>query len=160
MRYIYGALLFILIALIWVAGVAHAELFTSKELIDGANYFNESKVTYKGEAITAIMKRGSYSWVNLNDGVNAIGVWCKSSSLEGIRYIGGYKKKGDLLEVEGIFHRACSMHGGELDIHADRIKIEAIGSQVEEHFSAKRIRGAAVFFILTLLALIFLRKRM
>lgn len=159
MRHTLYVLLFMLVMFASVVGDVHAESFTSKQLIDGANYFNDGKVRYKGEAVTAIMNRGSHSWVNLNDGANAIGIWCETKSLKDVRYIGDYKNKGDVLEVEGVFHRACPMHGGELDIHADSVKIVSVGHVTAERFPVKRIRVAAAFFILTLLAIIILIKR-
>lgn len=146
--------------MLFVAWVAYAKSMTSKELIDGASTLNGSIVTYKGEVITAIMNRGGYSWANLNDGYNAIGIWCRSDSLEGVRFVGDYKNEGDVLEVTGVFHRACPEHGGELDIHADSVKVETTGFSFEERFSVRRINVAIVFFILTLLAIFMLRKRL
>lgn len=139
---------------------ASAEILTSKELIENATALDGTIVSYKGEVVTAIMKRGINAWVNLNDGYNAIGVWCKADSLNDVRWIGNYKNEGDVLEVTGIFHRACPVHGGELDIHADTLRVEASGFPVEEHIPAQRINLAIVFFILTLIAIFILRKRL
>ena len=63
------------LVILLVACMAYAKSLTSKELIEGENTLDGSIVTYKGEAITAIMNRGEHSWVNLNDGYNAIGTW-------------------------------------------------------------------------------------
>lgn len=142
------------------SGPVYAKSLTSKELIEEANALDGSIVTYKGEVITAIMNRGEHSWVNLNDGYNAIGIWCKSASLKDVGTIGDYKNEGDVLEITGVFHRACPVHSGELDIHADSVRIEAMGFPVEERVSSQRINVAIAFFILTLLAIFMLRKRL
>jgi hypothetical protein len=138
---------------------AGSRVFTSTELIAGANAIDGSVVTYKGEIVAAVMNRGEHSWVNLNDGYNAIGIWCKTGSLNDVKTPGNYKNEGDILEVTGIFHRACPEHGGELDIHADSVRIDARGFPIEEHVSMRRINIAIAFFILTLLAVFMLRKR-
>ena len=136
-----------------------SKVFTSIELITGANAIDGNTVAYKGEIVAAIMKRGESSWVNLSDGYNAIGIWCKTSSLNDVKTFGNYKNEGDVLEVTGVFHRACPVHGGELDIHADSVRIEARGFPVEEHVSMRRVNVAIAFFILTLLAIFMMRKR-
>jgi len=138
---------------------ARAEDLSSKALIERAKELNGQSVTYKGEVVTAILNRGEYSWVNLNDGDNAIGVWCKSQQLEGVKFIGGYKNKGDILEVKGAFNRACPLHGGELDIHADAIIIIAKGSHVKEQLSQKKSILTAVIFLITLYIIFRFRKR-
>jgi hypothetical protein len=149
------------LVIIAVSQFGHAEpgVFTSTELITGANALDGNTVTYKGEIIAAVMDRGEHSWVNLNDGYNAIGVWCKKSSLNDVKFMGDYKNEGDVLEVTGVFRRACPEHGGELDIHADSVKIEARGFPIQERVSMNRIDVAIVFFILTLLAIFMMRKR-
>lgn len=153
----------LLIALIAVsapqAGWAESGTFTSTELITDANALDGNTVTYRGEIVAAVMKRGENSWVNLSDGYNAIGIWCKTEAIDDVKTLGNYKNEGDILEVTGVFHRACPEHGGELDIHADSVRIKSGGFPVEEHVSMRRVNLAIVFFILALLAIFMLRKR-
>lgn len=139
---------------------SHAGIVSSKELIENAKTLDGKAVTYKGEAVTAILNRGDYSWVNLNDGDNAIGVWCATSLLGEVKSLGDYKNKGDTIEVEGVFNRACPLHGGELDIHGRDIKIVKAGYAVNERVSHESARLSAALFALTILAVIIFRKRM
>jgi len=141
------------------AGRAESRVFTSTELIEHAGAIDGSTVTYKGEIVAAVMNRGEHSWVNLNDGYNAIGIWCRTGSLSDVKTLGNYKNEGDVLEVTGVFHRACPEHGGELDIHADSVRIESRGFPIEEHISMRRIDITIMFFILALLAIFMMRKR-
>ena len=98
--------------------------------------------------------------INLNDGENAIGIWCRHSQLDAVRFVGDYKNKGDTLEIEGRFNRACPLHGGELDIHAESVKIIKEGYAIEEKTDSKKLNLAiAVFSIVLLIAVIF-RKRL
>ena len=151
----------IFLLLISICGLLYADTMevSSRRLIEHSKFYDGKEITYKGEAITAVMKRGDYGWVNLSDGDNAIGIWCKSSYLEKINYLGGYDSKGDTVEVTGIFNRACQEHGGDLDIHADTIIVKKSGYFIAENINNKKIRLIiAVFLVVIALVLIF-RKR-
>ena len=106
------------------------------------------------------MDRGDHSWINLKDDFNAIGVWCKSSSLEGVKFIGDYKARGDLIEVNGTFHRACSIHDGDLDIHADTVRIIRCGYPINRDIDMKMVRSTAILFIIAILTVIIFRKKL
>jgi hypothetical protein len=140
--------------------LANAETLSSNDLIEKAKELDGKIVAYKGELVTSVLNRGEYSWVNLNDGTNAIGVWCKTSDLKPIAFIGGYGVKGDILEVKGAFRRACPLHGGELDIHAEYIKLLESGYCTGETVDARKIVIAAALFLIILCAVIMFRKRM
>ncbi len=150
----------IIAAFIIFASYCHAAVFSSTDLIEKAKQLDGKKVEYQGELVTAILNRGEHSWINLNDGVNAIGIWCKSSQLNKVRFTGDYKNKGDVIEVFGEFHRACPVHGGELDIHADNIKLVKAGYLIKETLDFKRIKSSVILLSLTILALIIFRKRL
>ena len=128
-------------------------------MIENAKALDGKTVQYRGEAVTAVLNRGEYSWVNLNDGDNAIGIWCKSASLASIKFIGDYKNRGDILEAKGVFHRACPAHNGELDIHADSIKIAKPGFPVSERMLRRKLNAAIAVFLLTILLAAAFRKR-
>ena len=115
----------------------------------------------EGEVIGDVMARGDYAWVNVLDGENAIGVWINSSLAKNIKYTGSYKSVGDRIEITGIFNRACVAHGGDLDIHAQGMRVLKTGVQIlHQPDTGKRnlviiLCGAIiVLWILTL----FLRK--
>ncbi len=158
--------LYILIIALGTISLSHPVVYaegrpvSSIELIRDANILDGNVLTYKGEIVAAIMNRGDHSWVNLSDGYHAIGIWCETSSLSDVRTLGNYKNEGDILEVTGVFHRACPAHGGELDIHAETLRIEARGFPVEERVSMRRVNISIVFFIMVLLSVFLLRKRL
>lgn len=136
----------------------YAVTWSSNELIEKAKELNGRKLNYKGEIITAILDRGDYSWINLKDGFNAIGIWCKSSSLSGIKFIGDYKTQGDVVEVSGTFNRACPIHNGELDIHADVVKVVKCGYPIDRSIDMKMVHSTALLFMITILVVILFRK--
>jgi hypothetical protein len=134
-------------------------VWSSNELIEKSKELNGRKLNYKGELIAAVLNRGEYSWINLNDGSNAIGVWCKSSMLNGVKFAGNYNARGDVLEVNGVFNRACSAHNGELDIHADTVKIVRRGYFVPRAVDATKVNSSMAIFLLIILIVTIFRKR-
>jgi hypothetical protein len=137
-----------------------AEDVSSKALIENAGSLDGKIVRYKGELITAVLNRGGHSWINLNDGDGAIGVWCRKDALGAVRFIGDYKSKGDLLAVEGVFHRACPAHGGELDIHAGAVKIIRHGFALKERVDKAKLYVCAALFLSAILMIAVFRKRL
>ncbi|MCX5666578.1 MAG: DNA-binding protein [Candidatus Omnitrophica bacterium] len=151
---------FVIVVAILFTANCYAVVWSSNELIEKAKELNGRKLNYRGELVTTILNRGEYSWINLSDNFNAIGVWCKSSLLTGVKFAGDYKNRGDTIEVNGIFNRACSIHNGELDIHADTVKIVKKGYPVVRRMDLKRINSAAALFVFTILTVIVFRKRL
>ena len=93
------------------------------DLIEKAFAMENKEVTVQGETIGEALERDEYAWININDNTNAIGVWVKLDELTQIKYYGDYKNKGDIVKVTGVFHRACTEHGGDVDIHCSKIEI-------------------------------------
>lgn len=101
---------------------SYAQPVSSGELIEKAKAYDNQVVEYQGEAVGDVMARGNFAWVNLNDGKNAIGIWGNKDAINSvIKHKGGYNCKGDILLASGIFHRACPYHGGDLDIHLNKM---------------------------------------
>lgn len=150
-----------LLALQACAGAAaHAAEVSSQRLIENAKFYDGKIITFTGEAVTAVMKRGAHAWLAVNDGRNTIGVWCKTSFLGPVAFLGNYKTKGDTVEVVGIFNRACAEHGGDLDIHADSVTVLKQGRDVAETVSGKKTRIAFILFFVTIAIVLLFRKRL
>jgi hypothetical protein len=128
---------------------AFAQPCSSTELIANAKKYDGSNVTYQGEVVGEVMRRGNFSWVNVHDGSNAIGLWVPAQLTREIVYAGSYKAKGDVVEVSGIFRRACPEHGGDLDIHVYSLRKIDSGRLV-----AEKINTAKVFQSLVLLGVL------
>jgi hypothetical protein len=143
-----------------LSSVCFAQSISSIELINNAKQYDGKTITYEGEVIGDVMKRGDFAWINLNDGVQAIGVWLQNSLLKDITFTGSYSSKGDMVEVKGVFHRACPEHGGDLDIHAQSIRKISPGRIERENFNLSK-RNYAIFLlgILGLVWILTLLKR-
>jgi len=136
-----------------------SETVSSRQLIDNANQYNGKEIIYSGEVIGDVMARGNFAWINVSDANNAIGVWVAKDLAREISYTGSYKQKGDIVEIKGKFNRACVMHGGDLDIHAESLQIVKKGANVDEVVSPRKIKVAITFLIicLTLTVIYFIR---
>ena len=121
------------------------------ELIENSKRINNSKIKLKGEAIGECMNRGEYSWVNISDGSTAMGIWIKYEQAQKIKKYGMYGYKGDIVEINGTFNRACTQHGGDMDIHASSVKIIETGGNVAIHISNSKKIIALIFTSITLI---------
>jgi hypothetical protein len=127
------ALLFIIalfLLLVPALALAEIESVSSNDLIDHAKDYDNKSVIYEGEVLGDILFRGDYAWLAVYDGSNTIGCYVTKSQAEQITYVGGYGKRGDTVRVEGVFHRACAEHGGDLDIHANTVTVLVEGDVV------------------------------
>jgi len=129
-------------------------------LVENAKELDGRVVIVQGEAIGERMDRGDYSWVNINDGTNAIGIWLDKSEAIKILNYGNYKYKGDTVKITGIFNRACREHGGEADLHTGSIKILEEGHPVKEHISSTKKITAVILSSFALLFLIYFFKQL
>jgi hypothetical protein len=125
-----------------------SEIIDINYLIEHAAELDQQEVTVSGEAVGEPMNRGSHSWININDGTNAIGIWMSSLDAQKVKYFGNYKYKGDVLKVSGIFNRTCKEHGGESDIHETTLEVEETGHGQEEQVSSTKIAIAALSAVL------------
>lgn len=130
------------------AGIAAASAPAagSAELVEQPDTWDGREIEFTGEAIREAMVRGDGAWIHLNDDVYAtggaearaslggynsgIGVWVDVRAAEKIGVFGDYRHRGDLVQVEGVFNAACAEHGGDMDIHASRLRVVSEGSAV------------------------------
>ena len=137
-----------------------AQGISSVELINNAKQYDGKTVVYEGEVIADVMKRGDFAWVNVNDGLNAIGIWINASLLKDIEHTGSYKSIGDGIEVTGVFQRACPQHGGDLDIHAQAIRKISAGRAISKRLNpGKRNLAVVLSGVLFLIWILSLLKR-
>jgi hypothetical protein len=132
---------------------------TSDDLINNAKDYDKKEVVYSGEVIGDIMKRGENTWINVFDGTNAIGIWIKTEEAKKIKYAGKYSFTGDTVKVTGMFDRACSEHGGDLDIHANKIEIIKQGYYDIKKINYNFIIISVILLITSIVLNIFILKK-
>jgi hypothetical protein len=150
-----GMAIVIFLIITFMPLVSCAQGITSEELINNAVVYDGKEVVYEGEVVGDIMYRQDYAWANLNDGRNAIGIWLNKNLAAAIVYKGNYKVHGDWLQIKGVFHRACSEHGGDLDIHAQVVRKTSAGRPIKERLNTAKLNFVLVLLGVLCLALIF-----
>lgn len=161
MRKFIKALVIILLLISPLSVKVEAESLTDiNELIENAKQLDGQEVTVQGEAIGESMDRGDYSWININDGTNAIGIWLKNNEADKIFNYGDYDNIGDTVKITGIFYRACKEHGGEADFHGRSLEIVEDGYQTKETISSTKVICAMILILLAFLSLVVLIKFM
>ncbi len=136
MRKIYQTLIIIALFTLLIPVKAKAEIKVSiNDLINNAKEYDGKLVTIRGEAIGESMNRGDFTWININDTTNAIGVWLNKKEASKVTCFGTYDYTGDMVEITAIFHRACREHGGEADLHGNTIRMIEKGQKTKEMIS-------------------------
>lgn len=127
-------------------------------LIENAKALDGKQVTVQGEAVGEGLARGEYCWVNIHDGTNAIGIWMTVAEAKRITCYGNYKYKGDTVTVTGVFRRACAEHGGESDIHCDKLEIAKPGHATDHHIALGKVTIAAVLLLALIILLFYIYR--
>ena len=121
----------LLLLVVPAAALADGNAVGSNDLIDHAKDYDNQTVVYEGEVLGDILNRGDHAWLAIYDGSNTIGIYVTAEQAAQITVVGGYGKHGDSVRIEGVFHRACAEHGGDMDIHASSVTVLAAGTLVQ-----------------------------
>lgn len=147
---------FCFIGILIVSHAVFAQSLTVGDLIkDGINY-DGKRIAIDAEVIGHLMQRGDFAWFNINDGTNAIGVWTGFDLAKDIKYLGKHSVIGDTVRIEGVFHLRCPGHGGDTDIHADKITILERGSIRRLAYDPKKIN--ILIFLIVILTCLYIIK--
>jgi hypothetical protein len=161
MSKIITAVILITVCFIPASALAADDTVGSSDLIDNASEYDGQSVVYTGEVIGDIMNRGEYTWLNVSDGNNAIGIWVKSGDTGDLKTAGRYDAHGDTVRITGVFHRACADHGGDFDIHAEKVELIQKGYAVSHTVEPIKVLTGIVLFLSALICLGFvIKKRM
>ncbi|MFH1046440.1 MAG: DNA-binding protein [Candidatus Omnitrophota bacterium] len=153
---VYSLLFCLLTVVCGLSTLCFAQSISSTELINNAKQHDGQTVRYAGEVIGEIMARQGHAWINVNDGKNALGIWVDKTLLKDIKYSGGYQTQGDWVEVQGVFHRACREHGGDLDIHADSVMLVRPGAALAHPLEKAKVKAGIVLLgIIILFAIVY-----
>lgn len=163
----FAVLINFAIVFVFFASPAFAKTVSSTELIEKCQFYNGKEVIFQGEVIGDIMLRGENAWIYLNDdsysskgseetpklkGYNSgQSIWCKTSQIKSIKHKGDYNYIGDTVRVSGIFHRACPEHGGDMDIHAQKLTVVKAGYEVKHPLNVNKLSLAIFLSIISLL---------
>lgn len=119
-------------------------------LIENAERYNGRVIIYVGEVIGEVLNRKNFAWINVKDKDYAIGIWCPQKFIKKITCFGSYKYKGDSVEIRGKFHRACTYHTGDLDIHAYSLKVINKGYKLKRNLEVFKLKSIVILSFVVL----------
>ncbi len=147
---------------------------SSTNLIEHPRQYDGQQITFQGEVIGEALARGDYAWLTINDdtyqhrsaeeghkleGYNSgQAVWLPTDQIAGITHYGKYFEAGDIVKVTGVFNRACAVHGGDMDIHADMLQVVARGHDTPHPFQTGKASVAAIMIAIALTMGMFIRQ--
>jgi hypothetical protein len=147
-------------------GLAYGQVVSSSDLIENSGKFDGQVVIFRGEVVGDILRRGEYAWITVNDdaysrhpvreggklvgGNQGFGIWVPVEETREIRYIGGYKRRGDIVEIVGIFNQSCPQHGGDMNIHALELSVIEPGRYFQQILNLRRALVALLLMALSL----------
>lgn len=100
-----------------------------RALLSAGQRQDGNDVVFTGEATgSPIIADEGHVWVNMKNSGAMIGVYMSNDLAEQITHYARYEHTGDTITVRGVYHLACVDHNGELEVHADQIEINAVGT--------------------------------
>ena len=129
-------------------------------ILNHPDEFDGKVVTVEGEAIGGLLNDNRKGvWLNILDAGYNIGLYASNRALfKEVNNFGAYKKRGDTIEVKGIFYKNCPLHG-ERDIHVVSVKIVRRGYALRETVSGhEKFTSFALSIICLTLAVIYFIK--
>lgn len=145
----------------------------SVALVENAKFWDGRAVEFAGEVIGESFRRGSMTWIHVNDDVymwknieegavlggynSGQAVWLAAELAAKIRFFGDYKHEGDVLTVKGVFNAACREHGGDMDIHATELTIIKTGRRVVHTVNTGRLLSGLVLIAMAALVAVLRR---
>jgi hypothetical protein len=149
---------------------------TASDLIECPSSFDGVAVSYRGEAVRAVLDRGDRAWVHLNDdpyalqlgplpehrtavgGNSGIPVSIPASSAANITHVGDARHRGDIIAVTGTFYRANPADGGGPSIEADTAEIVRRGRVTSRPVNNARTLTTSVICIAALTIALIARR--
>ena len=111
------------------------------DLVEKASMYDGKRVEVVGEVIGDKMARSDGVWMAVLSDGTALGVLFSQIDASGVAALGSYARIGDRVRIQGVFHRACPEHGGDLDLHAEHVAKLADG-----HAKPRAIAPVRVFW--------------
>jgi len=158
-----GAML-LLSAFAPAVAAAGPALVDSGTLIEHPDRYDGKNISFQGEAIGDLMERADGVWININDdaysrqgkkrrlaGYNSgqsVLVETKGA-VQAVKRLGDYNNRGDIIKIEGVFHKACPDHGGDMMIHARRLELIKPGFTLPHRITTRKVSLAIVWLAIS-----------
>jgi hypothetical protein len=146
----------------------HVLRVDSTSLIECPDTFDGQAVEYRGEAVSAVLRRGKRAWLQMNDDVYALSIGplpehrqsvggntgvavnVPVAAADAIAAVGGAHHRGDVLTVRGIFRSAALDDGGAPSIMAGAVINTQPGAAVSSPRSTRPMIVALLLLAVTI----------
>jgi hypothetical protein len=109
------------------------DFLTVFKLLEKQAELDGTEITFHGELIGQPIFEKMGVFVNIMDvEFNALGIYLPKKDLIKFNHYGRHGQKGDYIQVSGTFHKVCSQHGGDTDLHAKDITVITPGETIPE----------------------------
>lgn len=116
-------------------------------------------ILFSGEAIGEDLHADADNrWVNLLGESLAVGVYMTNDQAAQITVYGDHTHEGDRVEVLGVINIGCDQHGGEFDVHAERVKVLVEGHPVERPVAPWKTIAAVTLLVVGTVELRLLKR--
>lgn len=139
---------------------ALSDLTDLNTLINESREYDGQTVLVQGEALLEALERKDFTWVNINDGTNAIGVVMSQTEADQIKMYGDFKQKGDTVKIEAVFNRSCIEHGGDMDLHFVRLIDIIPGEKTNHPISRNKLYFALITTVAMMISVAFYKMKM
>ncbi|MCF7887251.1 MAG: hypothetical protein K9L71_02425 [Candidatus Omnitrophica bacterium] len=143
-------LITVIIALISISAYAESQRVSLGSLINNPEKYDKKKVLFKAEIIGDPLNTKEGSWFNVQSQSYNMGIFLKDySSIDKITYWGDYKRKGDIVGIEGIFYKNCPV-SNQRAVHLIRLEVIEKGKELKYSISAEKKKFALISFVIFL----------
>lgn len=148
-----------LIFLFSLTGWAQSYEVSLAKLIETPEKYDKKKVLFKSEIIGDLLNTKEGSWFNVQSQNYNMGIFLKyHSSIDKITYWGDYKRKGDIVEIEGIFYKNCPI-SNQRAVHLVDLEVVKQGKELIHSISIGKKKAALISFVIFLtIGIIYLIK--
>ncbi len=147
--------LFLILLLLFFPSLLWADEVSLSELVSNPLNYDQEVVEVRGEVIGNVLKDLDGYWINISDGKGIVGVFIKEANWKGELQGGDYNRKGDIVSVKGLFSVSCVKHGGDLDIHAQRLILLKESKPQSYPLETRKVLISLFLLFLVLISLFF-----
>ncbi|MCF7869594.1 MAG: hypothetical protein K9L69_03010 [Candidatus Omnitrophica bacterium] len=139
-----------LIFLFSLTGWAQSYEVSLEKLIKTPEKYDKKKVLFKSEIIGDPLSTKEGSWFNVQSQNHNMSIFLKDhSSIDKITYWGNYKRKGDIVEIEGVFYKNGPV-SNQRAVHLISLEVVRQGKELKRSVCVKKKKAALISLVIFL----------
>jgi hypothetical protein len=157
-----NSVIIFLLLIFFIAGsnlYADTQQISLADLISSPDQYDKRKILFKSEIIGDLLNTKEGSWFNVRSQNYNMGIFLKDqSNIDKITYWGDYKRKGDIVEIKGVFYKNCPI-SNQRAVHLVDLEVVKQGKELIHPISIEKKKAALIGFVIFLtIGIIYLIK--